>query len=108
MPGVAEVAAVGGYDKQYQVAVEPDKLRAYGSRSRGHRGDPALEQRSRRAPGRIQRREYMVRGRGYYESVADIEQVVAAGTNDGAPMLVRDVGSVTLGPDIRRGVGMER
>ncbi len=105
VPGVAEVAPLGGFVRQYQVNVNPNRLAAYGvpiakvvAAVRGSNNDVG---------GRLVEftgREYMVRGRGYAKSTADLEQVSLGASASGVPILVRDVGSVTLGPDIRRGV----
>jgi copper/silver efflux system protein len=106
VPGVAEVASVGGYQKQYQVTIDPNKLRAYGVTleeviakirdSNGDVGGRVLE---------LSGREYYVRGRGYVQDVGALERtaVKARGPN-GVPVLVRDLGSVRFGPDIRRGL----
>jgi Cu(I)/Ag(I) efflux system membrane protein CusA/SilA len=106
VPGVAEVASVGGYQKQYQVTVDPAKLRAYGvtldevvARIRDSNADVG---------GRVVEmagREYYVRGRGYVQAIGDLERVAirSSGPN-GVPVLVRDVGQVRFGPDIRRGL----
>jgi Cu(I)/Ag(I) efflux system membrane protein CusA/SilA len=106
VPGVAEVASVGGYQKQYQVTVDPNKLRAYGV---------TLEEVSQKirdsnndVGGRILEmsgREYYVRGRGYIGELEDIEKIaVRASGPSGTPILVKDVASVRYGPDIRRGL----
>jgi Cu(I)/Ag(I) efflux system membrane protein CusA/SilA len=103
--GVAEVAPVGGYVKQYQVEIDPNALLAYNmpidtviSAVRSSNNDVG---------GRVVEwtgREYMVRGRGYIQNVSDIEQVSLGARPDGTPILVKDVGRVHLGPDMRRGV----
>jgi Cu(I)/Ag(I) efflux system membrane protein CusA/SilA len=106
VPGVAEVASLGGYQKQYQVTVDPNKLRAYHVTL----GDvaQAIRDSNDDVGGRILEmsgREYYVRGRGYVENLADIESVAVRAGRDGlAPVLVRDVGEVRFGPDIRRGL----
>src|SRR5579885_2277759 len=105
VPGVAEVAPVGGFVKQYQVTVDPDKLLAYDIPI--NRVVERVRQGNRETGGRVLEftgREYMVRGRGYFKSVEDIEQVSLRAAADGTPVRVRDVGFVQLGPDIRRGV----
>jgi Cu(I)/Ag(I) efflux system membrane protein CusA/SilA len=105
VPGVAEVAPVGGFVKQYQVTVDPDKLLAYDIPI--NRVVERVRQGNRETGGRVLEftgREYMVRGRGYFKSVEDIEQVSLGAAADGTPVRVRDVGFVQLGPDIRRGV----
>ncbi|MBX9625519.1 MAG: efflux RND transporter permease subunit, partial [Gemmataceae bacterium] len=105
VPGVAEVASVGGFVKQYQVTVDPDKLLAYDIPI--NRVAQRVRQGNQETGGRVVEftgREYMVRGRGYFKSVADIEEVSLGADKDGTPIRVRDVGAVQLGPDIRRGV----
>jgi Cu(I)/Ag(I) efflux system membrane protein CusA/SilA len=103
--GVAEVASVGGFVKQYQVNVDPNRLLAYNiplgtvvdaiRRSNNDVGGKSLE---------IATTEYMVRGRGYVESLEDLEQVSVGVGPGGTPILVRDLGTVQIGPDMRRGV----
>lgn len=103
VPGVAEVASVGGYEQQYQVTVDPVRLRNFGlsvsdvvqavRRSNNDVGARVLE---------MSEREYFVRGRGYLTRVEDIENIVIRAER-GTPVLVRDVGHVTMGGDIRRG-----
>jgi len=104
VPGVAEVATIGGFVRQYQVNVDPDKLRAYGiplstviekvRASTNEVGGRLLE---------MGGAEYMIRGLGYLHSLSDLETVPVAAKN-GTPVLVRDLGTVTFGPDIREGV----
>jgi Cu(I)/Ag(I) efflux system membrane protein CusA/SilA len=105
VPGVAEVASVGGFVKQYQVEIKPETLRAYGLPLR--QVIDAIRRSNNEVGGRLVEMngtEYMVRGQGYVRSVADVEQV-AVGTNGaGTPILVRDVATVHLGPDLRRGL----
>ena len=106
VPGVAEVAAIGGFVKQYQINVDPDLLQAYNI--------PlpqlldAVRKGNAEAGGRLLEfsgTEYMVRGRGYVHSVDDIEQiVVSTEPSTGTPILVRQLAKVTLGPELRRGV----
>ncbi len=103
VPGVAEVATIGGFVKQYQVGLDPDKLRAYNiplstvidrvQASTNEVGGRVLE---------LSGAEYMIRGLGYLRSLADLENVPVA-TQNGIPVLVRDLGTVTYGPDIREG-----
>src|SRR5438477_1194814 len=105
VPGVAEVASIGGFVKQYQVNVDPNKLAAF---SVGI-GDVvrALKASNNEVEGRLLEfsgREYMVRGRGYLTSLEDIESVSLGADPHGTPVRVRDVAQVRLGPDIRRGV----
>ncbi len=105
VPGVAEVAAVGGYVRQYQVNVDPNRLRAYGIPIQ--RVVEAVRGGNVEVGGRLIEfggTEYMVRGRGYAQSIEDFEAIVVAGGETGSPIRVRDVGEVVLGPDLRRGV----
>jgi len=106
VPGVAEVAAVGGFVKQYQVNVDPDLLLAY--KIPLPQVIDAIRKGNNEVGGRLLEfagTEYMVRGRGYVKSVDDIEKiVVTADQATGTPVLVRHVAKVTLGPDIRRGI----
>ncbi len=105
VPGVAEVASVGGHVRQYQVEVDPNQLTAYGlslahvrhaiKRSNADIGGKLLEQAET---------EFMVRGRGYVESVADLEQVAIGASESGTPILLRNVATVSLGPELRRGL----
>ncbi|MBG0796300.1 efflux RND transporter permease subunit [Methylocystis sp. L43] len=105
VPGVAEVAAVGGLVKQYQVTIDPDKLLAY--RIPINKVVEQVRRSNQEVGGRVLEftgKEYMVRGRGYIQKPADIENVAVGAQSDGTPILVRDVGFVQIGPDIRRGV----
>ena len=105
VPGVAEVASIGGFVKQYQVNLDPNRMAAYNLAV----GDvvDAIKASNNEVEGRLLEfsgREYMVRGRGYLTSAADIEQVALGADQRGTPIRVADVGDVRLGPDIRRGV----
>jgi Cu(I)/Ag(I) efflux system membrane protein CusA/SilA len=105
VPGVAEVAPIGGFGKQYQVNVDPNRLQAYNITI--NRVVEAVRGSNSETGGRMIElggAEYMVRGRGYAKSVADIESVVVAASENGTPIRVKDIGQVSLGPDIRRGV----
>ncbi|MDA1080752.1 MAG: CusA/CzcA family heavy metal efflux RND transporter [Gemmatimonadetes bacterium] len=105
VPGVAEVASVGGFEKQYQVDVDPAKLLAYGvpvtrvmsaiQNANSDIGAMVME---------LSEREYMVRGLGYLESIGDIENVVVGATAAGTPIRVADLGRVSIGPAVRRGI----
>jgi len=104
VPGVAEVASMGGFVRQYQVRLNPDKLRAYNIAL------STVIDRVRDSTNEVGGRliefggaEYMIRGLGYLRSLSDLETVPVA-TKNGTPVLVRDLGSVAFGPDIRRGV----
>jgi Cu(I)/Ag(I) efflux system membrane protein CusA/SilA len=106
VPGVAEVAPIGGFVKQYQVNVDPNKLVAYNIPI--DRVIAAVRAGNNDVGGRLVEftgLEYMVRGRGYIKKISDVENiVVGTSRSGGTPILVRDLGMVTLGPDIRRGV----
>ena len=107
VPGVAEVAPLGGFVKQYQVNVDPNALLAYDIPI--DRVVSAVRQGNQDVGGRLVEfsgREYMVRGRGYIKQLADVENiVVGTGKGGGTPILVKNLATVTLGPDIRRGIG---
>ena len=107
VPGVAEVAPLGGFVRQYQINVDPNKLLGYKlpinmvvdavQKSNNDVGARLVE---------MSGREYMVRGRGYIKSLGDIGNIVVmSNPQTGTPVLVRDIAAVTYGPDIRRGVG---
>ncbi|MGZ8447558.1 MAG: efflux RND transporter permease subunit, partial [Candidatus Deferrimicrobiaceae bacterium] len=103
--GVAEVPPIGGYVRQDQVQADPHRLKAYGIPIA--RVAEAIRAGNADAGGRlieIAGAEYMVRGRGYIRSLKDIEDVVLTASEDGTPIRVRDIGDVTTGPEIRRGV----
>jgi Cu(I)/Ag(I) efflux system membrane protein CusA/SilA len=105
VPGVADVASIGGFVKQYQVIVDPTALSAYHLSITDVIG--AIKASNNDVEGRLLEfsgREYMVRGRGYLTSTADIEKTVVGMGPRGTPILVRDVGQVRIGPDLRRGV----
>ena len=103
--GVAEVAAVGGYVKQYQIEVDPDRLLAY------HLTIPQIKKAIQRSNNDVGGRliemaetEFMVRGLGYLQSIQDIESVVVGTDSRGTPIQVRDLARVTIGPELRRGL----
>ena len=105
VPGVAEVAPLGGFGQQYQVNVDPSRLQAYGIPI--SRVVEAVRGGNSEAGGRLLEfggTEYMVRGRGYAKSVQDFENIVLIANETGTPIRVKDVGQVVLGPDLRRGV----
>ena len=105
VPGVAEVASVGGFEKQYQVDIDPARLLAYGipvtrvmsaiQSANNDVGAMTME---------LSEREYMVRGLGYLKSIGDIENVVVGATASGTPIRVAELGRVSVGPANRRGV----
>ena len=104
VPGVSEVASIGGYVRQYQVRLDPNKLLAYNiplsmvidrvKASTNEVGGRSLD---------LSGAQYMIRGLGYLRSLNDLE-TVAVGSKNGTPVLLRDLGSVAFGPDIREGV----
>ena len=104
LPGVAEVASIGGFGKEYQVDLDPNRLAAFGislaqvmdavRRSNNDVGGRVLE---------ISGTEHFVRGRGYVKRVADLENVVLD-SREGTPIRIRDVGVVQVGPSERRGI----
>ncbi|RZF91277.1 efflux RND transporter permease subunit [Pseudoalteromonas sp. CO302Y] len=105
VPGVSEVASVGGMVKQYQVNVDPDKLRAYGiplsliqtaiKQGNQERGASVVE---------MAEAEYMVSSTGYIKSVADLEAIPLGTNANGTPLQLRDVADIKLGPQMRRGI----
>lgn len=105
VPGVSEVASVGGFEKQYQVDIDPVRLLAYGipvtkvmeaiRAANNDVGAMTME---------LSGREYMVRGLGYLQSIGDIENVVVGATANGTPIRVAELGSVSTGPATRRGI----
>lgn len=102
--GVSEVASVGGFVQQYQVVVDPVKLRAYGVPLM--RVSEVIRESNRDVGGRVvemAETEFMVRGRGYLRGTADIEDLVLTATG-GTPVRIRDVARVQIGPDERRGM----
>ena len=105
--GVAEVASVGGFEKQYQVVVDPRKLQAFGIPL--DRVSDAVRASNRDVGGRtieMSETEYMVRGRGYLRNVQDLGNVVlkADPGGSGTAVLLKDVARIELGPDERRGI----
>ena len=106
VPGVSEVAAIGGFQKQYQVNVDPDLLLAYNIPLT--QVIDAVRKGNNDVGGRLLEfagTEFMVRARGYIKSIEDLEKiVVGVDAKSGTPILVKHVARVTLGPDIRRGV----
>ncbi len=105
MPGVAEVAPLGGFVRQYQVNVDPNRLQTYNIPIM--KVVEAVRNGNNDVGGRLVEfsgAEYMVRGRGYAKSVDDIGNIVLASSPGGVPIRVWDVGDVVLGPDIRRGI----
>ena len=105
VPGVAEVASIGGFQKQYQVTVDPNRLASYGITL--NMVTEAIRMSNNEVGGRLIEfagAEYMVRGRGYTKKPSDLENVVVKTGVGGAPVLLKDIGKVAFGPEIRRGV----
>ncbi len=106
VPGVAEVSSVGGFQKQYQVEVDPTKLASYGVGLQDIL--TAVQESNGDVGGRVVEwtgREYMVRGRGYIQSLEDLRRVpVKARVATGTPVYLADVASIHFGPEMRRGV----
>ena len=105
VPGVAEVAPLGGFVRQYQVNVDPNKLQAFNIPIQ--KVVDAVRSGNNDVGGRLVEftgAEYMVRGRGYAQSTEDLAKIVLANNESGVPVRIADIGEVTLGPDIRRGV----
>ena len=105
VPGVSEVASIGGFEKQYQIDLDPTRLQAFGV------SVPAVMSAVRNANAdvgamvvELAEREYMVRGLGYLASIADIENVVVSASAAGTPVRVADIGRVSVGPAARRGI----
>lgn len=105
VPGVSEVASIGGFVKQYQVTIDPNRLAAYNIPIT--KVMEAIRRSNRDVEGRViefSGIEYMVRGRGYIKSIEDLETVPVSTDSAGTPLLLKDVGQVQLGPEIRRGL----
>lgn len=104
VPGVAEVASVGGFVKQYQVNVDPNRLAAY--RIPLHEVISAIRASNNDVGGRVLEqagREYVIRGQGYIRSTEDIRGIPLGTDGNGTPIRVSDIANVAIGPDIRRG-----
>src|SRR3954464_7395889 len=105
VPGVSEVASVGGFVKQYQVTVDPTRLRAYNlslkevsmaiERSNGEVGGRSIE---------LSEREFILRVKGYIENLDDLKKVAVGVGANGVPILLRDVANIQFGPEMRRGI----
>lgn len=105
VPGVAEVASLGGFIKQYQITVDPNKLLAYNIPIT--KVMEAVRSGNQETGGRVLEfsgAEYMVRGRGYAKTVQDFENIVVSADPKGTPVLIKNLGTVVIGPDIRRGI----
>jgi Cu(I)/Ag(I) efflux system membrane protein CusA/SilA len=105
VPGVAEVASIGGYVKQYQVEVDPNKLAAYNIPLNKVR--MAIKSSNNDVGGRLVETgetEFMVRGLGYIKSKQDIENITLGVDNHGTPVLIKNIANVSIGPELRRGL----
>ena len=103
--GVAEVASIGGYERQYQVIVDPNKLLSYNIPLK--KVIMTIKQGNKDVGGRLMELseiEYMIRGKGYVKKVSDLEDLVVGVDKNGTPILIRNIATVQIGPDIRRGV----
>jgi copper/silver efflux system protein len=103
VPGVSEVASLGGFTQQYQINVDPNRLRSYGIPI--SRVADAVRGGNNETGARLIEfggAEYMIRGRGYLQSPRDIEETVLS-SSDGTPIRIKDIGKVVIGPDMRRG-----
>jgi len=105
VPGVAEVAAIGGMVKQYQVVVDPDKLRAFGISLAKLKS--AIQQGNQETGGSViemGEAEYMVRATGYLQSIEDLSDIPLGVNEQGTPLVLSDVAEIRLGPQMRRGI----
>ena len=105
VPGVAEVATIGGFNRQYQIVLDPDRLRAY--RLPMESVIAAVKAANSEAGGSVlelAEAEYMVRARGYLQSLDDFRNIPIGLGEQGTPILLRDVASVQIGPETRRGI----
>ncbi len=105
VPGVAEVASIGGFVKQYQITIDPNRLAAYNLPL--STVIDAVRKNNQEVGGRLLEfsgAEYMVRGHGYAKSIKDLEQIAVGADPKGTPVLVKHIAHVALGPDIRRGL----
>ncbi|OGW29371.1 MAG: cation transporter [Nitrospirae bacterium GWC2_42_7] len=105
VPGVSQVASLGGFVKQYQITIDPNRLSAYNLPLM--KVIEAVRKSNQDVEGRVIEltgTEYMVRGRGYIKSLQDIENIAVSSNGIGTPVFLRDVATVQLGPEIRRGI----
>ena len=105
VPGVSQVASIGGFVKQYQITIDPNRLTAYNIpitkvMESVRRSNLDVEGRVIEFSGI----EYMVRGRGYIKTIADLENIAVATNGAGTPIYLKDIARIQLGPEIRRGV----
>jgi copper/silver efflux system protein len=105
VPGVSQTASIGGFVKQYQITVDPNRLSAYNLSL--PKVSEAIRKSNRDVEGRVLELsgvEYMIRGRGYVKNLADLEVIPVGTDSAGTPILLRNVARVQLGPEIRRGI----
>ena len=105
VPGVSQVASIGGFVRQYQVSIDPNRLQAYNLSITTVMD--AIRKSNKDVEGRVLEFsgvEYMVRGRGYLKGIKDLENIAVGGSGGGTPVFLKDVASIQLGPEIRRGL----
>ncbi|PIW62720.1 MAG: CusA/CzcA family heavy metal efflux RND transporter, partial [Candidatus Omnitrophica bacterium CG12_big_fil_rev_8_21_14_0_65_50_5] len=105
VPGVAEVASLGGFVKQYQITIDPNQLLAY--KMPLDMVVEAVRDGNQESGGRLVEfsgAEYMIRGHGYAKSIEDFENIVVGADEKGTPVLIKTIGRVAIGPEIRRGL----
>ena len=105
VPGVSQVASVGGFVKQYQIHIDPNRLSAYNISIMNVM--EAVRKSNRDVEGRVLEMsgvEYMIRGRGYVKGIQDLELISVGTGASGTPVYLRDIASVQLGPEMRRGI----
>jgi Cu(I)/Ag(I) efflux system membrane protein CusA/SilA len=105
VPGVSQVASIGGFVKQYQITIDPNRLLAYNLPIT--KVMDAVRKSNRDVEGRVLEFsgiEYMIRGRGYIKNLKDMENIPVSTNGDGTPVFLKDIARIQLGPDIRRGL----
>lgn len=105
VPGVSQVASIGGFVKQYQITIDPNRLSAYNIPIT--RVMEAVKKSNRDVEGRVLElsgAEYMIRGRGYVKGIQDLESIAVGASTGGTPIYLKDVARIQLGPEIRRGL----
>jgi Cu(I)/Ag(I) efflux system membrane protein CusA/SilA len=105
VPGISQVASIGGFVKQYQITVDPNRLAAYNLSITTVMD--AIRKSNKDVEGRVLEFsgiEYMVRGRGYIKTLDDLKNIPAGTSGDGTPVFLRDIANIQLGPEIRRGI----
>lgn len=105
VPGVSQVASIGGFVKQYQITIDPNRLSAYNIPIT--KVMEAVKKSNRDVEGRVLELsgvEYMIRGRGYVKGIQDLESIAVGASTGGTPIYLKDVARIQLGPEIRRGL----